>query len=315
MKKNRLFQVRNITAVAVLFWVALASCQKDSDILSANDTQKVNNESVAASVTNDAGDIATSAVGGMAVSDYSGSSAGARETGFRALHLWRIDERLQCAVITISRTGTRLHPHGVIVINFDSLSSTCKDSHGVRRRGKIIITYDGIRWMPGSWHNVRLVNYYRNDTHIQGNLTITTQQADTSQYLMFKSVLDSGAVTFPNGKTITREHTITREWVRAGSPLNDEWITLTENPVDHSLSTANGTFKNGESYFMQVTKDLVVKVSCRLEGVYTPVQGEKVITFGNEQITIDYGNGSCDNTITITIKGKEKQLSINESGD
>lgn len=303
--------MKSWAAWVVGFFVALVSCQKDSDVLNANDVQNVNTEAAAATYTNEASDIATSTMGAISTSQL----AGARESGYVLRNLVNWDERLQCAVVTIIRTGSKQNPSGSIVINYDSLSSTCTDSHGVRRKGQIIITYSGRRWMPGSTYNIRLVNFYRNDIHIEGNLTLTTQQADTSQYLLFKSVLDSGKVTFGDGKFITREHTITREWVRTPSPLTDEWITLTKNPVDNSFSQAKGTCKNGETYTMQVTKDIVEKASCRINKIFIPVSGTKVITVGNETYTIDYGNGTCSDVITITIRGRLKQINFNPEGN
>ncbi|MBS1557628.1 MAG: hypothetical protein JST69_02780 [Bacteroidetes bacterium] len=310
MKNNSLFRVKNLAAFAVVFFVVLASCQKDSDILSPNDTQNVNTESAAAVYTNETADIAVNAVNGTSAVQF----AGARTEGFKLHNLVNWDERLQCAIVTIVSTGTRSHPHGVITINYDSLSNTCKDSHGVRRRGEIIITYDGLRWMPGSWYNVRLVNFYRNNTHVQANLTLTTQLSADSAHLQFHSVLDSGVITFANGKTITRQHDLTREWIRASLPQNDEWITLATNGQSAN-GTAWGTNKDGKKYTMEITKDLIVKIACRAEDVYIPVSGIKVVTIGNEQYTINYGDGDCDNTVTVTISGKQKQVTINLDGN
>ncbi|HLZ16687.1 MAG TPA: hypothetical protein VKQ08_06595, partial [Cyclobacteriaceae bacterium] len=79
------------------------------------------------------------------------------------------------------------------------------------------------------------------------------------------------------------------------------------------------TCRNG-TYVMRITKDLVHKVACREEHVFIPVSGTKVITVTNttnetRQYTIDYGDGACDNEITVTINNKEKSIIVNGEGD
>ncbi len=301
--KKSFFSTKNIAATVVIFFVFLASCQKDSSILNATDTQNVNAESASASYANESSDMASSAVGGISTSTYNGG----RISSLPVLGLGDWDDRLKCAIVTISRTGTKDAPAGTITIDFGT-AGTCADKHGVTRKGVIVITYSGRRWVPGSSYNVRLVNFYRNDTHIEGNHTLKTQISADSLHLQFESKLDSGKVTFGDGKFITRIHDLTREWFRASLPGNDEWHTLVGG-------TATGTGKKGNTYQMQITKELVEKVSCRADKVFIPVSGTKAITEGSEQYTVDYGDGTCDNIITVTLNGKEKQITVNAEGN
>jgi hypothetical protein len=128
--------------------------------------------------------------------------------------------------------------------------------------------------------------------------------------LQFESILD-GTVTFGDGKDITRHHDLTREWFRASTPMNDEWHTL-------KGGEAYGKCKDGAIYQMQITKDLIHKVSCVADKVFIPVSGTKILTVTNndtKQYTIDYGDGTCDNTITVTIGSKEKTINVNGEGD
>jgi hypothetical protein len=40
------------------------------------------------------------------------------------------------------------------------------------------------------------------------------------------------------------------------------------------------------------------------------VQGTKVFTTDSKQITVDYGYGDCDRTITVTVNGISRVLAV-----
>jgi hypothetical protein len=264
----------------------------------------VNAESASSAYLSEASDLSTTAVGGISTTQYSGG----RTDGI-VIGLALLDERFNCATVTINCTGTKLNPAGTITITFDP---SCSDKRGVKRSGSIVINYNGRRWMPGSFWTIQFVNFYRNDTHIEGKDSLSTQISSDSLHLQFQSILSGGQITFGDGKTITREHNITREWFRASVPSNDEWHTL-------KGGTAAGKCKNGNTYQMQITRDLIHKRSCLEDKVYIPVSGTKVITVttstATDQYTVDYGDGPCDNNITVTLNGKVKTITVNGEGD
>ena len=302
--KKSVFSVKNVSVLVAVIFIFLASCQKDSSILNSTDTQNVNAESASSAYLSEGTDISSNAVAGVSTTQYSGARADGEIIG----GLVDRDDRFKCATVTITRTGTRLNPSGTITITFDP---TCSDKRGVKRSGTIVIRYDGRRWMPGSYFSVH-ADFHRNDTHIQGVDSLTSKLNADSTHLQFLSILTGGQVTFGDGKTITREHNITREWYRAALPMNDEWHTLTGGE-------ATGKCKNGDTYQMQITKDLIHKNSCLADKVFIPVSGTKVINVTTpsttEQYTVDYGDGTCDNNITVTINGKVKTITVNAEGD
>ncbi len=302
--KKSLFSLKNVSVLVVMIFIFLASCQKDSSILNSTDTQNVNAESASSAYLSEASDLSTTAVGGISTTQYSGGRVDGIVNGLALL-----DDRFKCATVTINCTGTRLHPVGTITITFDP---SCSDKRGVKRSGSIVINYNGRRWMPGSYWTIQFVNFYRNDTHIEGKDSVSTQISADSLHLQFQSILTGGQITFGDGKTITRVHNITREWFRASIPMNDEWHNL-------KGGTATGKCKNGDTYQMQITTDLIHKVSCLEDKVFIPVSGTKVITVTTltttDQYTVDYGDGSCDNNITVTLNGKVKTITVNGEGD
>ena len=302
--KKRVFSMKNASALVVTI-IFLASCQKDSSILNSTDTQSVNAESASSAYVSENSDISSSVVGGMSSTQYSGAREDEIITG-----LADRDDRLKCATVTVVRTGTKLHPAGTITITFDP---SCSDNRGVKRSGSIIINYNGIRWMPGSYLVISFVDFYRNDVHIEGIDSLKTQLSSDSLHLQFVSKLTDGKVTFGDGRFITRNHTLTREWIRDFyHPLNCEWLTL-------KGGVAYGQHKNGNTYQMEITKTLVHKIICLADKVFIPVSGTKVINVTTptetKQYIIDYGDGHCDNDITVTINGKVKTITVNGEGD
>jgi hypothetical protein len=299
--KKSVISLKNGAALVILMFVVLASCQKDNSILTATDTQNVNAESASSAYLSEGSDVSASAIGGMSATQYSGGRLDGQINGL-ADH----DDRLKCAVVTLTFTGTLANPSGKITITFDP---SCSDKHGVKRSGTIIINFSGKRWTPGSYFSIHS-NFYRNDVHVEG-VDSTLTKLDASAYLQFESILAGGKVTFGDGKTITRDHDITREWFRATNPENDEWHTL-------SGGQATGQCKNGNTYQMLITKDLVHKISCLTEKVFIPVSGTKVMTVTNstetKEYTVDYGDGGCDNSITVTINGKVKTITVDGEG-
>jgi hypothetical protein len=286
-------------------FVILASCQKDSSILDSTDTQNVNAESASSSYLSEGSDVSASAIGGMSAIQYSGGRMDDLIGG-----LADRDDRLKCAVVTLVFTGTKDNPSGKITVTFDP---TCSDRRGVKRSGTIVINFSGKRWAVGSYFSIHS-NFYRNDVHVEGVDSVLTKldASTTLGYLQFESILTDGKVTFGDGRTITREHDITREWFRASVSQNDEWHIL-------KGGQATGTCKNGNTYQMLITSDLVHKISCLANKVFIPVSGTKVITVtkstGTKEYDIDYGDGNCDNSITVTVNGKAKTITVNGEGD
>lgn len=306
---KNIFSLKAITTQVVLLILILASCQKDNDILTSIDTQYINAESAGSSYLSEGSDISANAIGNMSSTQYSG----ARVDGDLIPNLANRDDRFKCSTATITRTGTKDNPSGTITITFDP---TCSDSHGVKRSGTILISYSGRRWSPGSYFAVK-TDFYRNNIHIEGVDTVTTQlSADSVSggYLQFHSVLTDGKVTFSDGKNIvTHTHNVTNKWLRASIPTNNEWHTL-------AGGQAGGTSKNGDTYSMSIQEDLIYKISCLTNKVVIPVKGKKMISiFPNtnreKDYTIDFGDGTCDNTVVVTLHNKQTTITVNGDGN
>lgn len=313
MKATEMFTSRRASGLVTAVIFVLLACQKETEILNSTDTQNVNSEAASAAYISENSDISSIVMSNLTTAQYAGGRAG----GEIISNLGSTDGRLKCAIITVERTGTKQAPAGIITINYDSLAKiNCVDDHNVARKGKIIITYKGGRWQPGSTFSIQLVNFYRNSVHIEGSEYDTTKLSIDSLHLQFVSRLVDGKVTFGDGRSIERDHTFTKTWYRSSNPAqpaNNEW---------HIEGTATGTCKNGNTFMMQVqqTSPLIQKFLCWSKyKIYIPVKGIKIITVTSPTETktyeVNYGDGTCDNLVTVTVNGKEKAISVNGDGN
>ena len=288
---------KKYTLGLILVLITMFSCD-ESGILEISNTDEVSveNEAVTDSYFEDADDLSVVAV----ASDNATVDGGKTSTGGRKIII--SDFRLECAEVTIdvADDSKPSHPKGVITIDFGD--DGCVDKRGNVRKGKIIITYDGRRFFPGSTIVTTFDGYSINDIKIEGVRTVTNASDSLEEHPSFTIVVVGGKATWPDETFATRESNRKREWIRASNPVNDEWRVT---------GTAAGTNRNGVSYTMEITEALIFKRECAISSrIFMPVAGVKLLTTENRQLTIDYGNGTCDKIVTITINGESKEVEV-----
>ncbi|MEM7298140.1 MAG: hypothetical protein AAF391_07725 [Bacteroidota bacterium] len=197
------------------------------------------------------------------------------------------DEVIRCAAITHDEENNTL------TIDY---GDGCEGPRGRVRAGKIIITYDSRKLEPGSFRQATFEDFSVDGVLIEGTRRVENIAASLDENPKFEVSLTGGKMTFEDGTAATRETSHTREWVRATNPLEDEtWIE----------GSASGSRRDGASYSTVITERLVYSRACRGSRVFIPVSGVKEITFGDNVMVVDYGDGECDNIVTVTINGGE----------
>lgn len=249
----------------------LVSCNNDDATpdFSAEDTESAGLDAMDDYYFDDADDLATEA---LASDDQTGGRVSA-------------DERLACAVIT--RTGTK--EEGTLTVDF---GDGCTDPRGNVRTGSIVITHDGPWNLAGASWSMTFSSYSINGITLEGTRTVKVVSV-TDSLIVCDVTLVGGIVTWPDGRFATREVTRRREHERNENHLLDRLIIY---------GKAQGAFRNGRGYVIEILERLVYDRSCAAEGVIIPVKGVKFIKHGNRELTVDYGDGTCDNIVTLTNK-------------
>jgi hypothetical protein len=190
-------------------------------------------------------------------------------------------------IITLDTTGT----NKTITIDWGTSNCTCND--GKSRRGKLVSTFTGSYFAQGTVITHTPVDYYVNDNKVEGTKTVTNMGTNSSGQIYYNVDVD-GIVTMSTGEVInytsSRVRTFTNGYTTPSIFLDDEYaITL----------NSNATVSNGDSYEAHTTEALKVKVGCG----YIKSGVLSITPSGKPERVIDYGDGTCDATFTITING------------
>jgi hypothetical protein len=211
------------------------------------------------------------------------------------------DQRIcEGAVVTLTKGegSTIENPKGMITVDFGTTG--CKDSNDLIRTGKIMFTYSGKRWTPGSTIVTTVDNYAINGIKLEGTRTVTNAQNSSITAPRFNIKLVGGKATYTDNTVAERQSDINLEWIISLNHSNDLLV------VDAS-STASGKTKGGRTYSVAVLKDLKYKRFCGLatEGI------KKYTISGSPEIQVDYGNGVCDKMVLVTVNGVSKTVRFN----
>ena len=312
MKIENVNTMKSLSAAVVAGIFILASCSKSNDNpLSSADSQNVNSESVSSSTASETSDLGNSVISNVSDSKL----AGARVSGgpVTVTGLDGIDGRLKGATITILGSGTKDNPSGTVTIDYGTGVTTS----GITRKGQIIIVYTGKRLGPQSTRRISFNGFSRNSVGITGTYIVTvvdTTFTNTDLTATFSHNTDL-TLTFADNSTITRTANFTVVWdYNIATPL--------QSTITHKVGgVATGTTRKGANYAMTITKDLVYRADCFAAGMFLPISGTKTISVASSSsatpvgYTLDFGNGTCSNSVTVTVNGKSKVITVSNDGN
>lgn len=279
-------KVALLTLIGFIFF----SCEKDEKV--DNQTTSSQDNSIAQNLFKDIKKVVEEAV------DDEGASDTNKKAGYSFGN---------CATVSIlpAWTDTATWPK---VMTIDFGTTNCTDSYGINRRGKLIVTLTDRYRNEGSVLTVQPQSYYVNDYLIEGTKTLTNNGRNSSNNLNFTVQVSNGKITYPNGNISTWQSTRNNEWVAGESTtlFTDGFAGICD---DEYLITgsANGVNTNGLSYSVNITSALKAKVCCRWI-----VSGRvNIVPSGLLTRTVDFGSGSCDALVTLTIDGNSFTIPLN----
>lgn len=165
----------------------------------------------------------------------------------------------------------------------------CEGRNGNTMAGSIFITYTDKLNVAGATKTVEFVDFYVNDIKVEGVRTITNNSM-TDTVREFNTTLEGGKLDFGDGTSATRDASWTRTWyVDEGLvELYGGAAGINVSAVDYSSEISAG---NPLTYSRECYRGL-------------PVSGVKTFTVGDDVSVIDFGDGTCDRTVTITVNGE-----------
>lgn len=198
-----------------------------------------------------------------------------------------------CAVVTRDEVAK------TITIDF---GDGCVGPYGRERSGKIIITYGGTFDDNLANRVITFEDYFVNNKNITGIIKLRDFNRNTDGNLTATRALEDYTVNYPDGNSFVMNGSTTREW------LEGEGDGIPSNNVYKITGVYEGISTRGRSFTHTIVEPIIVDFSCRAEGGFVRVAGvmEMVINRVDRSRvrTIDYGDGTCDNELTVNINGK-----------
>lgn len=280
--------------------ILLLSCKDDVEsLLSAQQNAAIEDQSVTEAYFNEAGDLTTKAFNTPSSDQISGGRT-------RATITIEVegDTRFTGSIVTLvtDESSTPLSPKGNITIDFGEGQT---DSKGTVRKGKILVAYSGLRFVPNSYTITTFEDYFVNGVKIDGKRTITSTSLTASPALKvtFTVADEDGIATFPDETTITRNashvHTITFGNTIGGTTWEVQ-------------GQASGKTRTDSDYTFVINRALLFKTECAFNGIALPAEGEALFTVDNLPFVINYGDAGagCNNTVTITFNSQSADIVV-----
>ncbi len=191
-----------------------------------------------------------------------------------------------------------------VLIDF---GESCLDRYGVHRSGKLNVTFSGPLFSPASVITVEPENYTLNARPIEGSFKISGVSYSPTAGIQYTTEVIKGKVTLNDSVVVnyTSKRTIKQT---AGF----DQVTPLLNPSDDvyavegnaGISYEKGPVTGVTATF--ITQEPLVKVyDC---GHF--VKGKLKVEFDKVTGVIDYGNGKCTDTVTITVGDKTKEIQL-----
>jgi hypothetical protein len=186
-----------------------------------------------------------------------------------------------------------------------TFSEDCEGKRGQVRSGSMIITYSETQGETGSFRQVTYDNFYLNGVKIEGTRRTEILSVDVSSKTMLTTVSD-GKMIYEDGTFKTRESAMTR-YVHFE---NNEKIYSTLSGSKSGIST------EGVEFSMEITTPIKFVYDCFSTGERkrgkVPVEGIKVTTNGDELISTDFGDGTCDTLVEVIKDGEVETLDLKD---
>lgn len=199
------------------------------------------------------------------------------------------------AVITVNEA------EGIVVIDFGAGCTT----NGITRKGKVILTSSRSLELaslifPGFSVVTTFENYEVNGLKVEGTRTITTQNVDLANFTARVAVtVRDGKITWPDNTFVTYRSDQVRE------------IVLTAGAREVFISgSASGESREGFDYTANISTTVVLTGDCLETGNLTPSSGVIDFQYRGIAVSLDYGFGTCDKTVTITYPGGTKEITL-----
>ncbi len=221
---------------------------------------------------------------------YSQISKALRQVGSKSVN----DTIVGCPTLYI----TGAWPDKIVTLDF---GASCTGDDGVVRRGKIISHATGLYVDSNSTITSTFDNYFENingvDHQIQGTQVIKNLGHNSLGHPYFSVDVQNASISYTEGTihwTSQRQNEWTAGYDTYMNPFDDEYYVT---------GTANGTDISGAAFSVNITSPLYCKLCLNIYRWIIASGKLDIVNAGYPNITVDYGDGSCDLIVYVTVMG------------
>lgn len=212
----------------------------------------------------------------------------------------RIKDEVACyptisASYDVKKSADSVVYAGTLTVDFDD-GSSCADTASVMR-GKItdefryVISYsDSIPFK--AFETITFEDFEKDSVGINGTI-VSVYDSDGTRSID----IDNAVLTYQDGTSATWNGALVYTYDDGGTPFK---------PVDDTRAlsgTLNGTTREGANFTSSVTNDVVFSNKCG-DKANIPVSGVVDFSTAGMNAVVDYGDGTCDTSYTITANGE-----------
>jgi hypothetical protein len=282
--------------IALLAFASLSivSCQKFES------GENSSNENLSSNLTAAIAEIATTQAGNACTEDIQsfslvkfGHSHGSDIYNIPGMSMkFMVPKVSSCATVTISDTT---YPQSIII----DYGTGCTNSRGQFKIGKIIVEISDSLVVAGSIKTIKTEGFSIDSTTIELSATIENLGKNSDGYWVIACNYNQ-KITTTSGNVVVETYSDTAIWASGFETIDksDDIYSKTGS----GIKTVNDTIK----YSHVISSPLTIDKSC---GYIT--SGIVEMTRNTDNIVIDYGDGTCDSTATVTTNGTTETISLN----
>lgn len=170
-------------------------------------------------------------------------------------------------------------------------TENCKCFLGNDKRGKINVSLSDWWKNEGSLKEISFEDFYMNDNKMEGIKTTLNTGLNASGNLTFTKNVTDAKLTYADATSMTWACEKFSEQVEGGATL------LFADDVWSVTGGGSGVNLDGKNFTTTISSALIYKNGC-----FYPASGVvEIATEGEALKVINYGDGECDNIITVTV--------------
>lgn len=187
-----------------------------------------------------------------------------------------------------------------------TFSEECEGKRGQTRSGNMIVSYSETQEEAGSYRQVSFDDFYLNGVKMEGTRRTEIISIGENGSKTMRTTLTDGKMIYEDGTFKTKSAEMTR------------YIHVENDKKQYSTlsGSKSGVSTEGVSFSMEITTPIKFVYDCFDEGQRkrgkVPVEGIKVTDDGEQIITTDFGDGTCDTLVEISKDGEVETVDLKD---